>query len=125
MKDNKTKNARLHRIVAEAFLENPNNYSQVNHIDGDKANNNVENLEWCTQSQNELHAYKIGLANNDNQKIKVRQYDNDRNLVAEYNSLMEASKMTGINIQKISLCINGKYKYKRKSEKYRWEKVEE
>lgn len=121
----KYKNIRLHRLVAETFLENPHNYSQVNHIDGDKTNNKVDNLEWCTQSQNGLHAYKIGLANNENQKIKVRQYDNDGNLVAEYNSLLEASKITGINIQKISFCINGKYKYKRKSEKYRWEKLGE
>lgn len=54
---------RVHRAVAELFLENPLNYTQINHIDGDKNNNNVSNLEWCSPSQNIVHAYKNGLMN--------------------------------------------------------------
>jgi hypothetical protein len=50
----------LHRLIAEAFIENPNNYPFVNHIDGNKKNNNLNNLEWCTQSQNCLHSVKMG-----------------------------------------------------------------
>lgn len=57
----KTKNVQVHRVVAKAFIENKNNYPCVNHIDGDKTNNSITNLEWCSYSQNSRHAYKIGL----------------------------------------------------------------
>lgn len=110
MKDNKSKNFRLHRLVAEAFIPNPENKLQVNHKDGNKLNNNINNLEWCNQSENEKHAYNKGLANNDNQKIKVLQYDLNNNLIRKYDSLLEASKQTNIGISSISLCINGKQK---------------
>ena len=56
----------IHRIVAKTFIDNPNNYPIVNHIDGNKLNNNVDNLEWCTQSHNVKESYKLGL-----QKVKT------------------------------------------------------
>ena len=51
----------IHRLVCFHFLENKNNYKVINHKDGNKLNNDVENLEWCTNSQNSSHAYKLGL----------------------------------------------------------------
>lgn len=52
---------RVHRLVAESYLPNPNYLPMVNHKDGNKQNNSVDNLEWCTNQQNVLHAYQIGL----------------------------------------------------------------
>ena len=52
------KSARIHRLVAESFILNPNNLSQVNHIDGDKSNNNISNLEWCDCRSNIIHYHK-------------------------------------------------------------------
>ena len=54
------KTCKVHRLVCLTFLPNPNKYPVVNHIDGDKTNNNVNNLEWCTISHNTKHAYKLG-----------------------------------------------------------------
>ena len=62
LKVNKVRHPRqVHRLVAEAFLPNPNNYQQINHKNGIKSDNHLDNLEWCDNSMNQLHAYRIGL----------------------------------------------------------------
>lgn len=60
-KENKLRTFKIHRLVAQAFIPNPLNLPQVNHIDGDKTNNCVSNLEWCDNSYNQRHAYSNGL----------------------------------------------------------------
>jgi len=60
-KNKKQTKSLIHRIVAESFLPNPYNLPEVNHIDGNKLNNNVENLEWCTSKYNSVHAQRLGL----------------------------------------------------------------
>jgi hypothetical protein len=80
----------LHRIVALTFIENPENKEQVNHIDGNKTNNAVSNLEWVTNQENQIHKFKTGLGNNFTRKIG--QYDLEHNLIKEFASIVEAEK---------------------------------
>lgn len=61
-KDKVQKIYRVHRLVAEAFIPNPNNYPIINHKDGRKQNNNVNNLEWCTYQQNIIHSWENGFS---------------------------------------------------------------
>ncbi len=91
----KQKKFSIHQLVAIKYLNNSNNYEQINHKDGNKLNNNVNNLEWCTQSENMKHAYKMGL-----QKSKTRkviQFTKDMIFLKKWESIVEIEKELKIN----------------------------
>lgn len=90
----------IHRLVAEAFIPNPNNCEEVNHIDEDKTNNMVENLEWVTHMENSnrgTRAKRIGEANINNplRSKVVAQYTKDGELIREFPSLSEVTRNYG------------------------------
>lgn len=96
--NNKILRRYVHRLVAQAFIPNIENKETVNHINGDKTNNCVENLEWCTYLENNIHAFRVlGRTNKNNKSSKpVIQYDLQGNYINEYPSIREAQRQTGI-----------------------------
>jgi|SRR5690554_5206119 len=106
-KNNKSKRVMLHRIIAEAFIPNLENKKCVNHINGNKKDNRIENLEWCTHSENLIHAIKTGLRPLKTKKgYKVINTKNGN----VFNSIKEASKEKGIDRSYLSQKLNGKIK---------------
>lgn len=119
-KDGKSsKNLYIHKLVAKHFIPNPNNYPVVNHKNGIKTDNRVDNLEWCTQKYNIQQSFKNG-----QQKptwlgktgidcplsIKVNQYDINNNFIKQWNSLRDVQRELNIFAISISRCCKGNQK---------------
>lgn len=99
----------VHRLVAKAFIENPNNYPYVNHKDENKTNNRADNLESCTILYNNIYGERLQKVSKTQSK-KVYQYDLNWNLINVFESCKQASKKTKINADNISQCCHGSYK---------------
>lgn len=114
------KNKYIHQLVAQTFLDNPNNCLYVNHKDENKSNNNVENLEWCTQKFN----MNYGTRNNrisKNERIKINQYDLNNNFIKTWNGFVEIKETLNIDISGIIRCCRNQYKT---SNGYMWRYAE-
>ena len=105
----KPKVCKVHRLVAETFIPNPDNLPCVNHKDEDKTNNSVDNLEWCTYQYNNSYNDK-GRRISATKSIPIYQFDLNGNLIKEWKSMKEAGKSLGIDERNISAACSGKLK---------------
>lgn len=107
---------RVHRLVAEEFIPNPDNKPCINHIDGNKHNNEVSNLEWVTKKENSMHAWKNGLSKPSRGMLGKRNPNGGRKgkpfMIVEtgevFDTLIECEKAIDGNNRHISDCLNGK-----------------
>lgn len=110
-----SKTKKIHRLVAESFISNPLNLPQVNHIDGNKINNYIDNLEWVNNSGNQIHAYKNGLqpskAKNKNGRYKgdIEATSKDGTIVKTFQGAYELEKY-GFCSRAVYNCLSGRIK---------------
>ena len=114
-KNGKLHTSRVHRLVAQAFIENPLNKPQVNHINGIKTDNRVDNLEWATRSENMKHAFRTGLVKNNINSVNAMRKANIKpiyqikngTIINEFESVSKASKYLNINENLIYRVLSG------------------
>lgn len=117
----KMKRIPIHRLIGIHFIPKlDNKYVEINHIDGNKQNNNISNLEWCTRSENILHAYKTGLKKRkNNSELQQERLKNkisikviDTNTLIIYKSIREAALNNNLTTSYLGLMLNNKRKNK-------------
>ena len=116
-KEGKHKTWLVHRLIGMTFLGIPSEKLTINHKDGNRLNNKVENLEWCSIKENIRHAFRNNLINS---QIKVKIVNKITGTVIFPSSLSEGSKIIGRNYRYISECLRGG---KRENDLYKWELV--
>lgn len=124
-RDGKTKSYYVHVLVASAFILNPDNLPEVNHIDENKMNNSVENLEWCNHSYNSNHgtrAERISKANTNNIKISKSVLCVETGIV--YPSVHEAGRQMNLNFSEIA-CVCRGHRNRKTAGGYHWKYIDE
>lgn len=109
----KKRNKHIHRLLATHFIPNPTNKPHVNHIDGNKQNNSLTNLEWATCKENAMHAMSLGLYEPAIAATRkgIDQYSLSGDFLASHISIHEAGRITGVAWQNISKVLRGERKH--------------
>lgn len=102
-----SKSLKVHRLVAFAYIPNPLNRNEINHIDGNKKNNHVSNLEWSTRSENVKHAFDTGLRIPNNHRFNKKVLDTMTGKI--YDRMKDAAKAIGISESYFGQMLNGQY----------------
>lgn len=114
----KETNKLVHRLIAEAFIPNPENKPFINHKNGNRCDNRIENLEWCTNAENIKHSFDVlhrtptwtGKFGKHHHRSKAVIQIKNGSVIAEFGGVMEACRMTGVDFRKISSACLGKTK---------------
>ena len=119
-KNGKIKVTPVHRLVAKAFIENPNDLPFVNHKDENKYNNVYTNLEWCTNLYNINYGKRNEKVSKNQSKYKIIQKDKNGNTIKIWENIWDLTHNTNFRKDNISCCCRGKYKY---AYGYKWEYI--